>query len=243
MSLNKRHEVSGETLLKAEVPCGKAYLLIEKRPYVVFIFPPLRSSPLILYSKAFLYTLRAKYWNAPIKTLIFAMEGLSAYLYGVYSSKYSFRISVGNYFLAAAQGFFRSLPSAIFLFSAITNSQANILPVIVTNHTVTIAAALVCTSSHLFSRYFRPDIRHTGRRWKNYRPVRDISSGGAISGRWSWDTVRNANIPRRLVRRTDFPKAKCHVWIHWQRNLWASSITYKQYVVSIAFSSDRLLNQ
>jgi len=44
--------------------------------------------------------------------------------------------------LAAAQGFFRSLPSAIFLFSAITNSQANILPVIVTNHTVTIAAAL-----------------------------------------------------------------------------------------------------
>jgi len=50
--------------------------------------------------------------------------------------------SVGNYFLAAAQGFFRSLPSAIFLFSAITNSQANILPIIVTNHTVTIAAQL-----------------------------------------------------------------------------------------------------
>ena len=44
--------------------------------------------------------------------------------------------SIGNYFLAAAQGFFRSLPSAIFLFSSITNSQANILPVIVTNHTV-----------------------------------------------------------------------------------------------------------
>ena len=51
--------------------------------------------------------------------------------------------SIGNYFLAAAQGFFRSLPSAIFLFSSITNSQANILPVIVTNHTVTIAAELV----------------------------------------------------------------------------------------------------
>ncbi|KJA29378.1 hypothetical protein HYPSUDRAFT_61398 [Hypholoma sublateritium FD-334 SS-4] len=50
--------------------------------------------------------------------------------------------SVGNYFLAAAQGFFRSLPSAIFLFSSITNSQAHILPVIVTNHTVTIAAEL-----------------------------------------------------------------------------------------------------
>ncbi|KAF8807612.1 UPF0052-domain-containing protein [Phlegmacium glaucopus] len=50
--------------------------------------------------------------------------------------------SVGNYFLAAAQRFFRSLPSAIFLFSAITNSQANILPIIVTNHTVTIAAEL-----------------------------------------------------------------------------------------------------
>ncbi|KAF8203162.1 hypothetical protein BJ912DRAFT_943050 [Pholiota molesta] len=33
--------------------------------------------------------------------------------------------SIGNYFLAAAQGFFRSLPSAIFLFSSITNSQAD----------------------------------------------------------------------------------------------------------------------
>ncbi|KAF9454921.1 UPF0052-domain-containing protein [Macrolepiota fuliginosa MF-IS2] len=50
--------------------------------------------------------------------------------------------SIGNYFLAAAQNFFRSLPSAIFLFSSITNSQATILPVIVTNHTVTIAAEL-----------------------------------------------------------------------------------------------------
>ncbi|GLB36594.1 putative uncharacterised protein family UPF0052 [Lyophyllum shimeji] len=50
--------------------------------------------------------------------------------------------SIGNYFLAAAQEFFRSLPSAVFLFSSITNSQANILPVIVTNHTVTIAAEL-----------------------------------------------------------------------------------------------------
>ncbi|KAJ7480072.1 hypothetical protein B0H11DRAFT_2026407 [Mycena galericulata] len=50
--------------------------------------------------------------------------------------------SIGNYFLAAAQGFFRSLPASIFLFSSITNSQANILPVIVTNHTVTIAAEL-----------------------------------------------------------------------------------------------------
>ncbi|OBZ80097.1 hypothetical protein A0H81_00180 [Grifola frondosa] len=50
--------------------------------------------------------------------------------------------SIGNYFLSAAQAFFKSLPSAIFLFSSITNSQANILPVIVTNHTVTIAAEL-----------------------------------------------------------------------------------------------------
>ncbi|KIM84747.1 hypothetical protein PILCRDRAFT_67540 [Piloderma croceum F 1598] len=50
--------------------------------------------------------------------------------------------SIGNFFLAAAQSFFRSLPSAIFLFSSITNSQANILPVVVTNHTVTIAAEL-----------------------------------------------------------------------------------------------------
>lgn len=32
-------------------------------------------------------------------------------------------ISIGNFLLAAAQAFFRSLPSAIFLFSSITNSQ------------------------------------------------------------------------------------------------------------------------
>ncbi|KAJ7151642.1 hypothetical protein C8R46DRAFT_1304209 [Mycena filopes] len=50
--------------------------------------------------------------------------------------------SIGNYFLAAAQHFFRSLPASIFLFSSITNSGANILPVIVTNHTVTVAAEL-----------------------------------------------------------------------------------------------------
>ncbi|KAF8139791.1 UPF0052-domain-containing protein [Boletus edulis] len=50
--------------------------------------------------------------------------------------------SIGNYFISGAQIFFRSLPSAIFLFASITNSQANILPVIVTNHTVTIGAEL-----------------------------------------------------------------------------------------------------
>ncbi|KAL1741960.1 hypothetical protein HDZ31DRAFT_44314 [Schizophyllum fasciatum] len=53
--------------------------------------------------------------------------------------------SIGNYFLAAAQNFFRSLPSAIFLFSSITNSSGSpnaLLPAIVTNHTVTIAAEL-----------------------------------------------------------------------------------------------------
>ncbi|KAI0292244.1 UPF0052-domain-containing protein [Multifurca ochricompacta] len=51
--------------------------------------------------------------------------------------------SIGNFLLAAAQAFFRSLPSAIFLFSSITNSHANIVPVITTNHTVTIAAELM----------------------------------------------------------------------------------------------------
>ncbi|KAH8799563.1 hypothetical protein DL96DRAFT_1564550 [Flagelloscypha sp. PMI_526] len=50
--------------------------------------------------------------------------------------------SIGNYFIAAAQQFFRSLPSAIFLIQSITRSQASIIPVLVTNHTVTIAAEL-----------------------------------------------------------------------------------------------------
>jgi hypothetical protein len=42
---------------------------------------------------------------------------------------FSFRNgSIGNYFLAAAQGFFRSLPSAVFLFSSITGSQVSDFP-------------------------------------------------------------------------------------------------------------------
>jgi 2-phospho-L-lactate transferase/gluconeogenesis factor (CofD/UPF0052 family) len=61
---------------------------------------------------------------------------------GRHNSELTRRHSVGNYFLAATTMFFRSLPSAIFLFSSITKSQANILPVIVTNHTVTLAAEL-----------------------------------------------------------------------------------------------------
>ncbi|KZS90276.1 UPF0052-domain-containing protein, partial [Sistotremastrum niveocremeum HHB9708] len=57
--------------------------------------------------------------------------------------RFSFRNgSVGNYLLAGAGHFFRSLPSAIFLFSSITGSQANILPAVVTNHVCTIAAIL-----------------------------------------------------------------------------------------------------
>ncbi|KAH9955726.1 UPF0052-domain-containing protein [Lactifluus volemus] len=73
--------------------------------------------------------------------------------------------SIGNFLLAAAQSFFRSLPSAIFLFSSITNSQANIVPVIATNHTVTIAAELMdgthlvgqCEISHPVSRSPSPE--------------------------------------------------------------------------------------
>lgn len=57
--------------------------------------------------------------------------------------RFSFRNgSVGNYFLTAVHLFLRSVPSAIFLFSSITGSKAHILPVLVTNHTVTIAAEL-----------------------------------------------------------------------------------------------------
>jgi hypothetical protein len=36
--------------------------------------------------------------------------------------------SIGNFLLAAAQSFFRSLPSAIFLFSSITSSQVVLYP-------------------------------------------------------------------------------------------------------------------
>ncbi|CBQ72103.1 conserved hypothetical protein [Sporisorium reilianum SRZ2] len=55
--------------------------------------------------------------------------------------------SIGNFFLAAAQKFFRSIQSAIFLFSATTHISTSsvaskVLPVINTNHTATIAAEL-----------------------------------------------------------------------------------------------------
>lgn len=57
--------------------------------------------------------------------------------------------SIGNFFLAAAQKFFRSIQSAIFLFSATALVHASagglggkVLPAINTNHTATIAAVL-----------------------------------------------------------------------------------------------------
>jgi hypothetical protein len=59
--------------------------------------------------------------------------------------------SIGNFFLAAAQKFFRSIQSAIFLFSAVAlipsistsvHGGGRVLPVINTNHTATIGAAL-----------------------------------------------------------------------------------------------------
>lgn len=55
--------------------------------------------------------------------------------------------SIGNFFLAAAQKFFRSIQSAIFLFAATTQIDTSsfaskVLPVINTNHTATIAAEL-----------------------------------------------------------------------------------------------------
>ncbi|KAF8338180.1 UPF0052-domain-containing protein [Cantharellus anzutake] len=59
------------------------------------------------------------------------------------NKQFSFRnASIGNFFLTGAHLFFRSIPSAIFLMSSITGSKADVLPVLVTNHTVTIAAKL-----------------------------------------------------------------------------------------------------
>ena len=59
--------------------------------------------------------------------------------------------SIGNFFLAAMQRFFRSIQSAIFLFSALTDipsgaSGSLVLPAINTNKTTTIAARLADNS-------------------------------------------------------------------------------------------------
>lgn len=115
---------SGETLSKDEVHSGAASLptgkkLSEVSPNTshVDIYSPIATGFLVYFESELLR--RAQ-------------------------KNFSFRNgSVGNYFLTAAHLFFRSVPSAIFLFSSITGSQAHILPVLVTNHTVTIAAELV----------------------------------------------------------------------------------------------------
>ncbi|KAJ8520366.1 hypothetical protein ONZ45_g2827 [Pleurotus djamor] len=93
--------------------------------------------------------------------------------------------SIGNYFLAAAQGFFRSLPSAIFLFSSITSSQATILPVIITNHTVTIAAELEnggrlvgqCEISHPVNTGNDPSISLTVNEPEPWSPIDGMDQG------------------------------------------------------------------
>ena len=73
--------------------------------------------------------------------------------------QFSFRnFSIGNGFLTGARDFFGSLPSAIFLFKAVAGVDhgVRVIPVINTNHTVTIAARLAdstilvgqCSISH-----------------------------------------------------------------------------------------------
>jgi hypothetical protein len=129
--LNTKPETNGAVLLRAEVLCGEAYHQIERRPYEVprFLFSSLVI--FITWKQGFLVHFESEVLKRAHKN-------------------FSFRNgSVGNYLLAAAQDFFRSLPSAIFFFSSITNSQANILPVLVTNHTVTIAAELVSEDAEL----------------------------------------------------------------------------------------------
>jgi hypothetical protein len=69
-------------------------------------------------------TLRARCSSAHTRTSRFGTEGVSGLCSSVRSIN---RNSIGNYFLAAAQGFFRSLPSAIFLFASVTNSQVRAL--------------------------------------------------------------------------------------------------------------------
>ncbi|OCF43555.1 hypothetical protein I317_02572 [Kwoniella heveanensis CBS 569] len=71
--------------------------------------------------------------------------------------RFSFRnFSLGNGFLTGARDLFGSLPSAIFLFKSIAGHGVQVIPVINTNQTVTIAAQLAnsttligqCTISH-----------------------------------------------------------------------------------------------
>lgn len=67
-----------------------------------------------------------KYYVEHIKGFVFEMAGI--FLTYRANSPYilnSYARSIGNYFLAAAQMFFRSLPSAVFLFSSITGSEVS----------------------------------------------------------------------------------------------------------------------
>lgn len=116
--------------------------------------------------------------------------------------------SIGNFFLAAAQKFFRSIQSAIFLFSAtalihVGGHGGKVVPVINTNHTATIAAVLEngkvvvgqCEISHPVPFNIKSDTKETRRGLLSqmqssgvqtpasaiYDPIQSLSAGGLSS--------------------------------------------------------------
>ena len=172
--------------------------------------------------------------------------------------------SIGNYFLSAAQIFFRSLPSAIFLFSSITSSQvstistdipaqltpttqANIIPVIVTNHTVTIAAELVRLPSYGCSRTNMTHSLPEGQRRQARRPVRDLAPRSAHT-QHQRPRLRRARhrrrpaLPGRWPRRRPLPERERDVPGARQGGVPAARRAYIQcvFLYSVAAAAARL---
>ena len=93
---------------------------------------------------------------------------------------------------------------------------------VVTNHTVTIAAELVRTDYNSKSELIQPS---TGRRGEACRTMWDISSNGLP---WYLPIARrgrNVDVSSWWAGRIYFTPTECHVWIPFQKKAWASSIT------------------
>lgn len=124
---------SGGPSLKGGVACGLAFPKTEKRPYEVreiilaVVCSPIQLDPLrgaSLTRHRLPGTSRGRDPSARAQKLLVCERevSLSCTPNPTYTLPH-FTASIGNFLLAGSQSFFRSLPSAIFLFSSITNSN------------------------------------------------------------------------------------------------------------------------
>lgn len=127
MSVKQKQKKLGWSSLKVGACCGETFQRIEKSAFEV--------CRLAIRFPRVLKFIRFIAFFVHFNTLILRRA----------HKRFSFRnCSVGNCFLAAARDMLGGLPGAIFMFKAITDSQdtGDVVPVILTNQRITIAAEL-----------------------------------------------------------------------------------------------------